>query len=81
MTLRCPPTFLLALSLKNRQTTHALWALLLFTFLKDYDVKVDVTIGYNETLIFFYLRLLTFDLLAHNQQKPGFLATIHHYVS
>ena len=40
MALRCPSTFRLALSLKSRQTHHTLQALLLFTFLKCYDVKI-----------------------------------------
>ena len=40
MIFRYPPTFWLALSLKSRQTPHTLQALLLFTFLKCYDVKL-----------------------------------------
>ena len=32
MTMRCPPTFLLVLRWKSRQTPHCLWAVLLSTF-------------------------------------------------
>ena len=58
------------------RTPRTLRALLLFPFLKCYDVKVVMlrNFGYNETLIFFYFRLLTFDLLAHASAKRELFA-------
>ena len=82
VTLRCPPTFWLALSLKSRQTTHPHQALLLFTLLKCYDVKV-VMLPYVIRKLYFFstLHCLPSAYLLIHEQKKSFLTPIHHHIS
>ena len=82
MTLRCPPIFWLALSLKSRQAPHTLRALLLFTFLKCYDVKVLMLPQVIMKLYFFStLNCFPSTYLLIHQQKKRFLPDIYQHIS
>ena len=73
MTLRCSPTLWLALSLKCRQKPHCLCALLLFTFLKRYDIKIVMLPWVIIKLYFFStLDCLPSTYLLIHQQKKRF---------